>query len=113
MLKYSQCLWKYKNNMAKSIADKVDTGLIMLEVTQEDIESLTDVINRGGFEVPDVKISVYKNRRGRWKNILLWCKSDRGICRIEPMFVTKYNYELIEMEDLKIKIQDESVFKGE
>ena len=95
---------------AKSIADKIDVGMIMLELTQKDRESIQDIIAKGKFEMPDIKISVYKNRRGRWKNIYLWCKADRGICRIEPMFVTKWNYELIEMEDLKIKIQDDSAF---
>jgi replicative DNA helicase len=95
---------------AKSIADKIDAGAIMLDVTQEDLEALSDVITRGGFQPPDVKMSIYKNRRGRWKNVLMWCKADRGTCRIEPMFVTKYNYELVEMEDFHIRIQDESVF---
>jgi replicative DNA helicase len=95
---------------AKSIADKIDVGMIMLEVTQRDKDSIQDIIKKGGFEMPLIKISVYKNRRGRWKGIYLWCRADRGICRISPMFVTKWNYELIEMEDLKIKIQDDSAF---
>ena len=60
--------------------------------------------------MPVIKISIYKNRRGRWKGIYLWAKADRGCCRIEPMFATKYNYELIEMEDLKIKIAEDSAF---
>jgi replicative DNA helicase len=95
---------------AKAIADKIDAGLIMLEATQKDKEALEPVLQKGGFEMPVIKISVYKNRRGRWKGIYLWCRANRGICRIEPMFVTKYNYELIEMEDLKITVQDESAF---
>jgi replicative DNA helicase len=95
---------------AKAIADKIDAGLIMLEATQKDREALEPVLQKGGFEMPVIKISVYKNRRGRWKGIYLWCRANRGICRIEPMFVTKYNYELIEMEDLKIKVEDESAF---
>ena len=95
---------------AKAIADKIDVGMIMLETTQKDKESLATIIGKGGFDVPDIKISIYKNRRGRWKNIYLWAKANRGICRIEPMFVTKWNYELVEMEDLKIRIKDESAF---
>ena len=95
---------------AKSIADKIDVGMIMLEVNQKDRESLQTIIGKGGFDIPDIKISIYKNRRGRWKGIYLWCKADRGTCRIEPMFVTKWNYELVEMEDLKIHIADESAF---
>ena len=104
---------EYDQNLlrgAKSIADKIDAGLIMLEVSQEDLESLQPILQKGGFEPPQIKISVYKNRRGRWKSVLMWCRADRGCCRIEPMFVTKYNYELCEIEDLKIKIEDESIF---
>ena len=98
---------------AKSIADKIDWGSIMIEVDDADRERLAELCRKGGFDMPDVKISIFKNRRGRWKNILLWCKAQRGICRIEPMFATKYNYELVEMEDFKIKIkkpQELSVF---
>ena len=104
---------EYDQNLlrgAKSIADKIDAGVIMLEVSQEDLESLQPILQKGGFEPPQIKISVYKNRRGRWKSVLMWCRADRGCCRIEPMFVTKYNYELCEIEDLKIKVEDESIF---
>ena len=95
---------------AKSIADKIDLGMIMLESTKKDKEALEPLIKQMGIEMPDIKISVYKNRRGRWKGIFLWAKADRGICRINPIFVTKWNYELIDMEDLKIKIKDQSQF---
>lgn len=95
---------------AKSIADKIDVGMIMLELTQKDKDSLQAIVQKMGISMPDIKISVYKNRRGRWKGIYLWAKADRGICRIQPMFVTKWNYELVEIEDLKIKIQDASAF---
>lgn len=95
---------------AKSIADKIDVGIIMLETNQKDRETLQPIIQKMGIEMPNVKISVYKNRRGRWKGIYLWVNAQRGICRFDPIFVTKWNYELIEMEDLKIRIRDESAF---
>lgn len=94
---------------AKSIADKIDVGMIMLEVDEEDEESLAEII-KSGFEMPTIKISVYKNRRGPYKNILMWCKEDRGTCRIIPMFVTNYKYELVKVDDLKIQIKEESAF---
>lgn len=78
--------------------------MIMLQVSQDDRETLKNIVNSMGIEMPDIKISVYKNRRGRYKDILLWCKSNRGICRIDPVFVTNYNYELMDIEDLKIKV---------
>lgn len=98
---------QYDQNLlrgAKSIADKIDCGMIMLQTSQEDKEALRPIIAKGGFAEPGIKISVYKNRRGRYKDILLWCKANRATCRIEPMFATDYQYQLIELPDLKIKI---------
>ncbi len=98
---------QYDQNLlrgAKAIADRIDVGMIMLQVSQEDTETLKTIVNSMGIEMPTIKISVYKNRGGRYKDVLLWCKANRGICRIEPIFATNYNYELIDIEDLKIKI---------
>lgn len=80
-------------------------GAIMLEVTQKDRESLQPVIEKGGYEVPTIKISIYKNRRGRWKGIYLWCKANRGTCKIIPMFATNYQYEFIDIPDTKINVK--------
>lgn len=95
---------------AKSIADKIDVGMVMLETTAKDKEALQPLLIKYGIEMPNIKISVYKNRRGRWKGIYLWAQADRGVCRFNPIFVTKWNYELVEMEDLKIKVEDQSAF---
>lgn len=100
---------QYDQNLlrgAKAIADKIDLGMIMLETDSDDIAALDKVLVEGGFENPTVKISVYKNRRGRYKGILLWCRSNRGTCKIEPMFVTNYKYELVPIEDIQINIEE-------
>jgi replicative DNA helicase len=99
---------QYDQNLlrgAKSIADKIDCGMIMLEVSQEDLTALEALIKKEGFEQPTIKISIYKNRRGRYKSVLLWCKANRGTCRIEPMFMTNYQYQFMPIEDLKIKVK--------
>ena len=95
---------------AKSIADKIDLGMIMLELTKKDREALEPICKKMNIEMPDVKISIYKNRRGRWKGIYLWCNSQRGICHFDPVFASKWTYELIDMEDLRIRVQDQSAF---
>ena len=98
---------QYDQNLlrgAKSIADKIDYGAIMLQTSQEDKESLKPILVKQNLPEPTIKMSVYKNRRGQYKDILLWCKADRGTCRIEPMFATTYQYELVDLPDLKIKI---------
>ena len=62
------------------------------------------------FDKPTVKMSVYKNRRGRYKGIILWCKADLGCCRVNPMFATTYDYELIALDDIKITVEEEAAF---
>ena len=89
---------------AKSIADKIDFGAIMLQTSAEDRQSLKPIIAQKGLPEPDIKMSIYKNRRGQYKDILLWCEARRGTCRIIPMFATDYNYQLIDLPDLKITI---------
>lgn len=90
---------------AKAIADKIDAGSIMLEVTDKDKQCLEPVIRSGKYEMPSIKISVYKNRRGRWKDLWLWCKEDRGTCKIIPMFATKYNFELLDIPETEINFK--------
>jgi replicative DNA helicase len=89
---------------AKSLADRIDWGGILLTVTQKDLEALEKVLSTNVFETPTIKLSIYKNRRGQYKGIYLWCKADLGTCRINPMFCTTYNYELINMDNLKIRV---------
>lgn len=95
---------------AKSIADKIDVGMIMLETTKRDQEALEPVIAKLGIPMPNIKISIYKNRRGKYKGVFLWANANRGLCRFDPVFATKWNYELIEIEDLKIHVEEQSAF---
>ena len=91
---------------AKAIADKIDVGMIMLPVKEEDLENLDRILVNTGFKKPSLKISIYKNRRGRYKGIYLWCDADLGTCRVKPMFATSYSYELIQINNLKINVKD-------
>ncbi len=95
---------------AKSVADRIDIGMIILEVNKKDVEALTEIVSNSGIEMPTLKISVYKNRGGKYKGILLWCRENRGICRIEPMFVTNYNYKLIDIENTLINVEPPGAF---
>ena len=95
---------------AKSIADKIDVGMILLPTSQDDIENLGQILTNNAFDKPNLKLSIYKNRRGRYKGIYLWCKADLGTCRIKPMFATTYNYEIIQIDNLKILTTEPSAF---
>ena len=95
---------------AKAIADKIDLGAILLPATTDDIENLGRIISNNAFDRPSLKLSIYKNRRGRYKGIYLWCKADLGTCRVQPMFATTYNYEIIQIDNLKILTMEPSAF---
>ena len=96
--------------MKIKVVKKIDVGSVLLPVTTEDLESLDSVLSAGGFEKPTLKLSIYKNRRGRYKGVYLWCKSNLGTCRVDPMFCTSYTYELIPIEDTVIKVDETSAF---
>lgn len=92
---------------AKSIADRIDVGMILLNVTEQDIEKLAPILESNpNLKMPSVKLSIYKNRRGSYKGVYLWCAADLGTCRIEPQFCTSWRYEMQSIEDIKIMVDD-------
>ena len=91
---------------AKAIADKIDYGSILLGVKDEDLVALDQILSTGIFKKPNIKMSIYKNRRGRYKGVYLWCDADLGTCRINPIFCTGWDYELINIDDVKITIEE-------
>ena len=95
---------------AKAIADKIDYGAILLNTTDEDLIALEKILSTTMFSKPTIKMSIYKNRRGRYKGVILWCKADLGTCRIQPMFCTSYDHEMINIDDIRIRVDEESAF---
>ena len=95
---------------AKAIADKIDYGSILLPVTEADIKSLDTILEHNTFERPNIKLSIYKNRRGKYKGIILWCKGELGVCRVNPIFATTYAYELIDLKNMKVIVEENSAF---
>ena len=79
----------------------------MLPVTQTDKEKLQRILQTTAFDEPTIKLSIYKNRRGRYKGVYLWCKADLGTCRVEPMFVTDFSFELQQVPEIKIIMEDD------
>lgn len=78
---------------AKAIADKSDVSMILLDVTQEDRDELQGIVETLGMPMPNVKLSVYKNRRGSFTKRYLWMTADKGTCRFNGLFATTYDYD--------------------
>lgn len=79
----------------KSIIDKADVGCICLPVTEEDLKKLKPILSKGFFEKPNFATFIYKNRGGKFKDVIVWSKFSMGTCREEGLFVTGYDYKLI------------------
>lgn len=97
---------------AKSIADRLDFGSILLEATPDDKQLLAEkilpkIVKETGLEypVPNMKLSVYKNRSGQFCRSYIWIYAKKGICRYIPLFATTWTFETIENFD-KIQIND-------
>lgn len=86
---------------AKSIAQKVDIGSIMLNVNVKDEDIITSIMggqgeNDGVFgERPNMSINLYKNRGNKWKLVRLWIYFNLSTLRIHDCFATDYRGNLI------------------
>ena len=88
------------------VSRKIDCGMILLTPNDEDLLKLEPILDTGRFKVPNIKMSIYKNRRGRYKGVYLRCYADLGTCRINPMFCTTYNHEMVSIEDIKVIVDE-------
>lgn len=108
--------WKTSEHMdssmlagGKSMDRKIDFGAIMLNTTPQDIEKISPILQSTGMPIPKIKIGVYKNRGNELSNHILWCSDNKGVCKINPMFITDYNYNIVELEeDYKVIISEKN-----
>ena len=92
---------------AKSIADRIDVGMILLGVTDEDLVKLDPILDSNkNLLRPNLKLSIYKNRRGSYKGVYLWCSANLGTCRILPQFCTHWRHEMISIEDIRVIVDE-------
>ena len=84
----------------------------MIKTSPVDIEKIQHILVNSVYPVPDIKIGIYKNRGSKIDNHILWCKSNKGICRIDPLFITDYNYNIVNLdEDYFITEEGEELVK--
>jgi replicative DNA helicase len=92
---------------AKSIGDRIDFGSHILNVNTTDIDgilSLSSFFKNG--EVPNVKLAIYKNRRASWNNIYLFGYKRLGVCRIDWVFATDWEYNLLSVPHTYLRLEE-------
>lgn len=80
--------------MAKSIADKIDCGMVTAKVNPQELITLDKLIRDTGM-CPNQVSDIYKLRRGRYNDVRIWSEMDLGTCRIKDLFVTDVNFKPI------------------
>lgn len=113
----SLAMYKDQNLLAgsKALANKLDVGLISMRPNRAEQEKLQAIIQRKfGIPMPDIGHWIYKVRRGRLTRIVIWSKINLGTMDEEALFVTDFDFNLIdidftEIEQVEAKIQEHSV----
>ena len=89
---------------AKSIADKVDAGSILMPVREVD-QPVIDSYCAKGFELaPNFVMSIYKVRAGSYQNIKLYIYFDRSTCQVSDCFVTDSRGNILPIEDTNVEV---------
>jgi len=99
---------------AKAMADKLDVGLIAMQVTEADLKSLESVLPKFSIR-PNLVYHIYKVRRGKFVRVKLWCYVDLGICRTTDLFLTNNNYEIMPIDSTTVEqiLEDNSLTQEE
>ena len=102
---------------AKSIADKIDLGIIAMPPTREELKAIEPVLSKGVSLNPNLIYHIYKVRRGKISRVRLWLHADLSTCRTYDLFVTNNDNELISVEKITIealeKLLDDNSIKEE
>lgn len=99
---------------AKSMADKLDAGIIARTPSKSDLDALKPILSKGFMKEPNIVFDIYKNRGNKLVRVRLWSYVDLGTCRTEDLFLTNGKYELIPIESTIVEMfDDDEVEKDE
>lgn len=105
-------LYKDQNLIAgsKALANKLDLGIISMEPTKAEQKKIESVLHKMvGMPQPNMCHWVYKVRRGRLTRIIIWSKIDLGTMTERCLFVTNYDFQLVDMDFTKIEQVEASI----
>ena len=95
---------------AKGMAQKADVGIIISRPTPSEKQKI-EKITRHMLMCPEVNMLlwVYKVRRGRLVSIIIHQHVDLGTMEVTDLFVTDYDFKLIDIDFTKIEQMDRVV----
>lgn len=95
------------------MADKADLAFITSPIIKEQERGLAERLAAElGTCIPNQILDIYKNRRGKYKNVRLWRYTDLGTCRSTDCFVTDLSNNPIDINELDIKLRQTADYGG-
>lgn len=92
----------------KSIIDKADGAMIILPISKMEKKDIEEILAKGFYKQPNYVTHIFKNRGNRIDKAKVFSFVDMGNMRIEDLFVTNTDNELIKINKLIIKPQQKT-----
>lgn len=94
---------------SKAIVDKVDLAAVILPISNREEKELKEVINERFPSIkPNVVTHVFKNRGNPHTKIKIFSHMNLGTMKIQDLFCTNYNNEVVNIDKLIIHNKDNS-----
>ncbi|MFW5889546.1 MAG: DnaB-like helicase C-terminal domain-containing protein [Bacillota bacterium] len=109
---WEKAKFRTENNLAgsKAIADKIDFGVIGVQLTDEESDEIKDLIRADGIkDFPNIVLDVYKNRRGKYTKVKIYRKFDYGTCRSVDLIMTDTHYNKINVGKIEYKSEKQDL----
>lgn len=104
---------RYDQNLlagAKGLAFKLDVGMIVMRVLPIHLKKLEPIIHKQmNKPEPTHLYSIYKVRRGKLTMLMIWCYIDMGTVTETPLFVTDFDFNLVDVDFTKIETVEDII----
>ena len=95
---------------AKALANKLDVGINSLPPTAAELKKVEPITsNMLNTPLPNMMTWTYKLRSSRITRVIIWSYYDLGTLRCNDLFVTDYNFNLIDVDVTKIEIAEKVI----
>jgi replicative DNA helicase len=104
--------YKDQNLLAgsKALSNKLDVGIISMPPTKSELKRIEPVLHKMiGIPVPNMCHWIYKVRRGKLTRIIVWTDVDLGTMTENPLFVTDYDFSLIDIDFTQVEMVEEKI----
>ena len=92
---------------SSAVADKIDAGMLLFRAHEKDKDKVREIIEENGFgKEPNFTRWLYKNRAGQ-TDLIIWSYLNFSTVREEVLFVTDYDYNIVEdIDDLHFEFKE-------